>query len=109
LEANIARAGVYDWVTIHQGTAASVAATWSAPVDMLFLDGDQSREGAPLTYDLWFPFLKIGGLLAVHNSGDREYTPGHDGQRLLALDVVRPPQYDDVRLVEATTFGRKRF
>jgi hypothetical protein len=108
-EANIARAGVTDWVTVHQGTAASVAAAWSAPVDMLFFDGDQSPAGAQLTYDLWFPFLKVGGYLAVHNSGEREYDPGHEGQRLLALNVVRPPQYGEVRLVEATTFGRKLF
>ena len=106
-QANIARAGLTDWVVVHEGTAATVAAAWTEPIDMLFLDGDQSPEGARLAYDAWEPFLKVGGLIALHNSNDRSYAPGHEGIRLLATGIVRPPRYDDIRCVESTTFARR--
>ena len=107
-EANIARAGLTGWVEAHEGTAASVAAAWTAPVDMLFLDGDQSPDGARLAYDSWSPFLKAGGIIALHNSVERAYAPGHDGIHLLAVHLVRPPQYGEISEVDTTTFARKR-
>jgi predicted O-methyltransferase YrrM len=107
-EANIARAGLTGWVEAHEGTAASVAAGWTAPIDMLFVDGDQSPDGARLAYDSWSPFLKAGGLIALHNSVERVYAPGHDGIHLLAVHRVRPPQYGDIHEVDTTTFARKR-
>jgi predicted O-methyltransferase YrrM len=106
-EANIARAGLTDWVEVHAGTAVSVASAWTQPIDMLFLDGDQSPEGAQLAYDSWVPFLKVGGVIALHNSNDREYAPGHDGLRHLAVQIVRPPRYGDVRCIDTTTFARR--
>ena len=106
-QANITRAGLTDWVVVHEGTAATVGAAWTEPIDMLFLDGDQSPEGASLAYDVWARFLKLGGLIAVHNSNERVYASGHDGMRLLATRLLRPPQYVDVRCVETTTFARR--
>jgi predicted O-methyltransferase YrrM len=106
-QANIERAGLTDWVVVHVGTAAGVAASWTEPIDMLFLDGDQSPEGARLAYDAWEPFLKVGGRVALHNSNDRVYAPGHDGIRLLATGTVRPPRYDDIHCIESTTFARR--
>jgi MMP 1-O-methyltransferase len=108
-DANIADAGLRDWVEVYEGTAASVASSWIAPIDMLFLDGDQSPGGAGSAYDVWAPFLKPGGIVALHNSNDRVYALGHDGHRLLAVHVVKPPQYDQIRCVETTTFGRKLY
>jgi predicted O-methyltransferase YrrM len=106
-QANIARAGLTDWVEVHQGTAASVAAGWAEPIDMLFLDGDQSPDGARQAYDAWVRFLKAGGIIALHNSTERTYAAGHDGMHLLAVHRLRPPQYRDVFCAGTTTFARK--
>jgi predicted O-methyltransferase YrrM len=106
-QANIERAGLTEWVVVHEGTAATVGAAWTEPIDMLFQDGDQSPEGARLAYEAWAPFLKVGGIIALHNSNDRSYAPGHEGIRLLATGVVRPPQYDEISCIETTTFARR--
>ena len=106
-DANIARAGLNRWVQVHVGTAASIAAGWSGPIDMLFLDGDQSPEGASLAYEMWRGHLRVGGIIALHNSSSGEYTPGHEGLRLLAVHAVKPPEYGDIRSVDTTTFARK--
>jgi predicted O-methyltransferase YrrM len=106
-DANIARAGLTDWIRVHQGTAASVATGWAQPIDLLFLDGDHSPEGAQLAYRLWMPFLKVGGIIALHNSTERVYDPSHEGTRLLAQNTIRPPQYGEIVSVDVTTVARK--
>jgi len=104
---NIRRAGLSDWVETHQGTAGEIAAGCRRPIDMLFLDGDQSPAGARLAYERWAPFLRRGGIIALHNSRSGSYGDGHDGHRRLVVETIRPPEYADVRCVGTTTFARK--
>ncbi len=104
---NIHRAGLTQWVQVHQDTAETIGASWSEPIDMLFLDGDQSPKGVRAAYEQWSPWLKVGGILAVHNSSERIYAEGHDGHHRLVVETVRPPQYADIVSVETTTFARK--
>jgi predicted O-methyltransferase YrrM len=104
---NIHHAGLTPWVQVHQGTAETIGASWTEPIDMLFLDGDQSPQGARAAYEQWSPWLRVGGLLAVHNSSKRIYAEGHDGHRRLVVETVRPPQYADIVCVGTTTFARK--
>jgi hypothetical protein len=104
---NIRGAGLSDCVEVHQGKAQEVAKNWIQPVDLLFLDGDQSPTGARLEYESWKPFLKLGGMIALHNSAAREYAENHNGHRLLAVQELRAPKYSEVRLVGATHFARK--
>lgn len=104
-EENIAQAGLTDWVEVHEGRADEIAASWSSRIDLLLLDGDQSRRGARTAYESWLPFLKPGGIIAVHNTEPRVYAPDHDGNRQLALEELLPPRFTDVRVIGATTFA----
>jgi predicted O-methyltransferase YrrM len=102
-EANLRRAGVRAWVEVHAGGAEQVAAGWSRPVDLLFLDGDQSPAGARAAYLAWAPHLRRGAVVAVHGSVATE--PEHDGSRRLVEALIRPPSYRDVHLIGSTTFA----
>jgi predicted O-methyltransferase YrrM len=104
---NIRRFGLDAWVEGHASGAVDAAATWTTPIDLLILDGDQSYRGAREAFEKWTPFLKPGGILAVHNTAPRIYAPDHDGNRRLALEEVLPPRYLEPRLVGSTTFARK--
>jgi predicted O-methyltransferase YrrM len=104
---NIRAAGLRDWVEVHQGRASEIAATWTTPIDLLFMDGDQSYEGVRSAYEGWSPFLKIGGVIALHNSSPRTYDENHDGHRRLVVEKIRPPRYTEIHLVGSTTFARK--
>ncbi len=106
-EDNLRRAGLAERVAVHQGFAVEVAATWKTPIDLLFLDGDQSPRGARAAYESWVPFLKPGGTIAVHNSKPEAYAEGHDGNRRLVLDEILPPKFCDIRLIGRTTLARK--
>ena len=104
---NIHAADLQNWVEVHQGSADEISKSWLHPIDLLFLDGDHSPQGARSAYESWFPMLKIGGIIAIHNSNPREYAKDHNGSRLLALEEIHPPVYTDIHLVETTTFARK--
>lgn len=45
------------------GASLDVAATWSTKLDMIYIDGDHSKEGAEADIKAWAPHLKFGGLL----------------------------------------------
>jgi predicted O-methyltransferase YrrM len=106
-EQNLARAGVEQWVHVHQMRAQDLIRDWTRPVDLLFLDGNQEYEAVLATYLVWSPFLKPGGVLGVHNSrpGYRQET--HDGSARLVEERVHAPAYGEVELVGSTTFARK--
>lgn len=104
---NLRRAGLSDWVTPHKGTAEEVGPAWSLPIDMIFLDGDQSPEGARRAFDLFVPHLKRGGIVALHNSSEREYSATHDGHYQLRLTALPQPHFTDLHVIDTTTMARK--
>ena len=106
-ERNIRNAGLDPWVQVHQGRAAEIARNWATPIDLLYLDGDQSRAGAREAFDAWAQFLRPGGVIGLHNSRPENRVLDHDGHRCLVEEKIKAPDYDNVRLVRATTFAIK--
>lgn len=49
--------------TVSNIVAAGVA--WVGAIDYLYIDADHSVEGCTLDLELWWPFLKVGGLIAA--------------------------------------------
>ncbi|HUD65078.1 MAG TPA: class I SAM-dependent methyltransferase [Candidatus Sulfotelmatobacter sp.] len=106
-ENNVSAAGLSDWVEAHQGTAEEIAAGWTQAIDLLILDGDQSPEGARAAYEAWSPWLKAGGMIALHNSNPGGPSSGHDGHCLVAAEEIQPPRYIERHLIGSITFARK--
>ncbi|MFM7527807.1 MAG: class I SAM-dependent methyltransferase [Nodosilinea sp.] len=106
-EENMNWCGLTDWVEVYQGTALEIRPSWTLAVDMLCLDGDQSPQGARAIYEAFIPFLKVGGIVTLKNTADRDYDEGHDGNRRLVLETIVEPQYTDIVTVESITFARK--
>jgi len=106
-ERNIRSADLSDWIEVHQGTAEQIATNWTRAIDLLIFDGDQSPSGVRAAYDGWSPWLKPGGVIALHNSSPREYGPEHDGHYRIATEEIQAPQYVDRHLVDSITFAHK--
>lgn len=66
--ANLERAGIADLVTPHKTTSLAAADSFAAEVDLLFLDGSHEEEDVAADYAAWFPKLRVGGLVAFHDS-----------------------------------------
>lgn len=52
---------------IH-GDSKAVGRAWAnGPVDLVFVDGDHTRAGAEGDVDAWWPHLRAGGVMVVHD------------------------------------------
>ena len=58
--------------------------------------------------EAWVGFLRPGGTIILRNTRDRDYAPGHDGHRRLAIEELVAPRWREVRQVGATTFAVKQ-
>jgi MMP 1-O-methyltransferase len=105
-ERNIRSAGLRDFVIIHQMTSADAARQWTDPIDLLYLDGDQSPEGAREAYLSWSPFLRSNAVFAINASADGPNEPGHDGLIRVIKEFVHLPGYEDIRCIDGITFAK---
>lgn len=59
-----------DVIDIYRGCSVVIAKNWDKEIDLLFIDGDHSFEGCINDCRSWLPFLKKGGWVAFHDSGE---------------------------------------
>ena len=104
---NLRRAGLTNWFTAHRGPAEKIGSAWNIPVDMIFMDGDQSPEGVLSAWEVWARWLKSNGILALHNSNAREYAAGHDGHFRLRQNLLAGSDYVLIEEAGSTAFFRK--
>jgi Methyltransferase domain len=64
-------------VSWHPALSHEVAAKWSQPLDLVFVDGDHSEAGCELDWDCWRPFVAVGGRVVFHDA--RADRPGGRG------------------------------
>lgn len=56
------------------GDSKIVGKAWPYFVDMVFVDGDHSKEGVYGDIVAWYPKIKIGGIIAFHDYGSERWT-----------------------------------
>lgn len=75
-EATVARHGFSDLVDHKRMYSHDAVGEWDgAPIDVLWVDGDHSYEGAKTDFVDWAPFVRPGGIVAAHDTY-RERFPG---------------------------------
>jgi len=73
-DANLRKAGLRSFVTPLRGMSHDLVACWCEPLDMLFIDAGHEYEDVLRDVELYFPFVKQGGIVALH-----DVTPGWPG------------------------------
>ncbi len=68
LHANISTLGLDDVVEVVRDTSDNVARSWQRRIDLLFIDGDHSYEGARRDWDLFSPFVQPFGSIIFHDT-----------------------------------------
>jgi predicted O-methyltransferase YrrM len=56
-----------DCVVLVVGASSTIAAVWSTPLALLFIDGGHGEEVAWADYHAWTPKVAAGGYLAIHD------------------------------------------
>jgi predicted O-methyltransferase YrrM len=52
----------------HVALSEQAARGWSAPIDLVFVDGDHREAACRLDWELWSGFVERGGLIAFHDA-----------------------------------------
>ncbi|MBC8029384.1 MAG: class I SAM-dependent methyltransferase [Pyrinomonadaceae bacterium] len=68
LKSNVASLGLEGFVEICRNTSIEVARSWKSSIDILFIDGDHSYEGAKRDWELFSPFVKPFGSVVFHDT-----------------------------------------
>jgi predicted O-methyltransferase YrrM len=63
----VEEAGLEDSVVLVVGASMTVAAVWSTPLALVFIDGGHGDEVAWADYRAWAPRVAAGGWLAIHD------------------------------------------
>lgn len=96
-------AGLEGTVIAVVGRSPDVAAIWSTPLAMLFIDGGHTEEHAQGDYDGWATLVQPGGLLAIHDvfpdPADGGQAPFHIYQRALQDGFVEVRHLGSLRIL----------
>ncbi len=65
---NISDAKVENVVVPVKKTSREAIKGWDKPISFLFIDGDHRYEGVKSDYEIWWPRVSEGGVVAFHDS-----------------------------------------
>jgi len=64
---NIASVGKSKMVEPIAGFSSDVGKTWRKPIDLLFIDGSHLYEDVKSDFELFYPWVKKGGMVVFHD------------------------------------------
>ena len=61
-------------IKVIQKDNREVVKKWKKPIDVLFIDGDERHDSIYGDMEAWWPFVKSGGMMFIHNyyTGNQE-------------------------------------
>jgi predicted O-methyltransferase YrrM len=68
LTGHLRRLGLGAFVEVVRMDSVSAAASWSRPIDLLFIDGDHSYEGVKRDWEAFVPFVSPFGVVVFHDT-----------------------------------------
>jgi len=74
---NLSEAGFEGRTVQIKGDSKTVGKAWDTEIDLLFVDGDHSYNGAKADLQIWSPLVKPLGALVVHDCVTPDNTTPH--------------------------------
>jgi predicted O-methyltransferase YrrM len=97
-------AGLDDVVSVVVGATQQVAAWWTSPLELLFLDGNHTEDVAQHDYATFARHLVPGGVLLIHDVFERPADGGRPPwnvyQRALADDFADVSACGSLRVLQ---------
>ena len=96
LRATLHDAGLEEHVIAVVGRSAAVAAIWSTPAAMVFIDGGHGEEPAIADREGWVRHIAPGGLLAIHDVFPDPADGGRPPYECIYLPVLASGEFTEV-------------
>ena len=68
-QSNLQRLGLTDYAMPVVASSEEAVRGWSKPIRLLFIDGEHSYEASSRDFELWSPFVVLGGMICFHDIG----------------------------------------
>jgi len=99
---NVKDAKVDDIIEPIVKTSEEVATDFNEDVALIFIDGAHEYEFIKIDFDVWFPKVVNGGVMAFHD------TIGWPGvKKVVHKSVYKSKYFKDVKFVDSITYARK--
>jgi len=99
---NIKYAKVDDIVIPIVKTSEEAAKNFDKPVELIFIDGNHEYKFVKLDFEMWFPKVVNGGIMAFHD------TIGWPGPKKVVEEFVyKSKKFRNVKFIDSITFGEK--
>lgn len=72
---NVLEAGVAPSIRMVYTKTVDAASCWVGGIDYLYVDADHTCEGCTLDLELWWPHLRVGGLITGDDYDDPDGNP----------------------------------
>ena len=103
-ERNVSNAKISDLVIPVLKTSEEAAKNFDKPVEILFIDGNHDYEFVKLDFNLWFPKVMEGGIIAFHDATNDEW-PGP--KEVVMRYILKSEYFSKVNWVDTTIYGKK--
>lgn len=99
-------AGLDDVVVAAVGTSTQVARVWGTPASFVFIDGGHSSEAAHADYEAWARWVRIGGVLLIHDVFPDPADGGRPPYEIYCR-ALESGQFTEVRAVDSLRVLRR--
>jgi glycosyltransferase involved in cell wall biosynthesis/predicted O-methyltransferase YrrM len=99
----VRRCGVAHIVEAVKGYSYDVVRTWDRAIDVLFIDASHEYDAVHRDFRLWSPFVKLGGIVALH-----DVSPVWPGPSRVMAEDLQPPDYAEVQQVDSLVWAVKK-
>lgn len=99
---NIKNAKIEDIVVPIVATSEEAAEKFEHPVELIFIDGAHEYEMVKLDFELWYPKLIDGGIMAFH---DTTWWAGP--KKLVKEKIYKSKSFRNIKLVNSITYAEK--
>ena len=104
--ANIKKAEIEDIAIPIVKTSEEANKKWNKPIGLLFIDGAHDYELVKLDFELWYPHLIKGGIIAFHDSAPWS---GWEGPiKVVQEKIYNNPNFTDIGEIKSITFAKKK-
>jgi len=99
---NIKKANVDDLVMPIVKTSEDAAKEFNEPVELIFIDGAHEYEYVKMDFELWFPKIIDGGIIAFHD------TVGWLGPKKVVSEyLAKSKNFKNLQFIDSITYAQK--
>lgn len=86
----------------------NVVKNWDKEIDFIFIDGDHNYDAVKQDFNDWYPHVKIGGIIAFHDSAANRGGPYYwPGPSQLADELINDDRLEIIETVHTMTVFKK--